>query len=293
MSKKPLALLLAMCMFMVVACSSSDGSDGSSSGSDAGTDSTLVAPAGLGGSSTTGPLGTSSPKAKLLGNDKFFVKLYARDVSQRTARRLAKAYKATHPGSLVQLTVDSAEGLQQRIAAGEQPDVILENRKGMNQMSEADLLAWRPQEFGTLVLAIAVDEGNPKGINSLRVFGEDPATRTGLCTPTKNCGKTAVNLLAQANITPRPDAIYPNATDTANAVRDSLIDATILDSTKIANRDAVLDAVRLPTNLKIVITHWQMSSVSGAPPADSFTDFMFSAAGAAVLFDRGLLPVVP
>lgn len=290
MSRRLLALLLAMCLFMVVACSSSDGSDGSSL---AGLEGAIVAAPGLGGTSLAGPLGPAAPGSTLPKDQKFAIKVLARDVGRRTARELARAYMAVNPGSLVQTTVDSGDGMLSRLAAGEKYDIVMDNRKNLEALSEAGLLLWRPQEFGTLVFVIGVAPGNPLGINSLKVFGEDPATRSVLCSSDKNCGKTAIILLARGNVTPAVDLVAPNASAAVNAVRDGVSDATILDSTKVANRSTVLDPVRINPGLPIVQTHWQMSSVTGSPAADSFTDFMFSAGGAAVLNGRGLLPIVP
>jgi molybdate transport system substrate-binding protein len=286
-----LALLLAMCMVMVVACSSSDGSDGS--GGDGTTAS--VVPPGIGGTKVTDPGTTGGPIGSPAGTDaggKFLVKLLVRDAAQRTGRKLAEAYRLAHPGSLVQLTIDGGLGIQSRLAAGEQPDVILDNRKNLNNLSQSNALSWRPQEFGTDVYSIAVAKGNPKGINSLKVFDNDPAVVTGLCPTTKNCGKDAVAILLRAGITSPPDKVLTGASDIIRSLSNKSIDAAILTSVKIGNRAKEADAIRLPSTLKTIVTHWQMSSVSGSAAADSFTSFMFSAAGAAVLQESGLLPIV-
>lgn len=289
-SRRLLALLLAMCLIMVVACSSSDGSDGS--GGD-GTSASVV-PGGLGGSTPSGT-GTTIPGATGVGTDnsgKFLVRLLVRDAAQRTGRALAQAYRLANPGSLVQLTIDGGLGIQSRLAAGEQPDVILDNRKNLNNILQTEALAWRPQEFGTDVYSIAVAKGNPKGINSLKVFDNDPNIITGICPLVKNCGKDAAAILIRAGITAKPDKNLTGASDIIKSLVNGSIDAAILTSVKVGNRNKSADAIRLPTGLKTIVTHWQMSSVSGSAAADSFTSFMFSSAGAAVLQQSGLLPIV-
>ncbi len=292
MSRKLYALLLVMCLGLVVGCSNSDGSEGSGGSSGSVTATGPVTIKGADGSVSFVGGNQTTAGARLTG-EKFLVRVLARDAVQRTAKQLAKAYKEAHPGSLVQLTIDSGDGIAERISAGETPDIILDNRKNLEAMAEEAGDAWAPKEFGTQVLAIAVDPGNPLGIQSLRVFGNDPNVKTGLCVPEKNCGQSALNLLARARVEPVVDQIFPGATGTVDGLKDGSIDATILDSTKIANRSAVAQAVRLPSSLKPATTHWLMTSLTSAPPADSFTDFMFSAAGSAVLTNRGLLPVTP
>ncbi|MCU1352746.1 MAG: molybdate-binding protein [Acidimicrobiales bacterium] len=246
--------------------------------------------------STTGggatPTTGSSTGAQTAVDATGVVKVMVRKEAEKTARRLALAFNASQSGMRVQLVVDSGAGVLARLRQGEQPDIVMENRKHLRMADSENLLSWRPLEFAIQVPVIVVAKGNPQNIQGLGVFGADGSTRSGLCVPTKNCGKTALILLHRAGLTAAPDVVLPGATAAINALRTNQIDAAILDGVKAANRKNVVDKVNIPDGINVISTHWQLSSATGSPAADAFSNFVFSSEGATVLASRGLLPPV-
>jgi len=145
--------------------------------------------------------------------------------------------------------------------------------------------ATRPVAFVENRLAIAVQSGNPEGIESLGDL-EDPDLVVALCNEECPAGRYALEVFEAAGINVEPDSLEADVRGVLTRVGLGEADAGLVYVTDIAT-DSDVEGVAIPDEDNVVATYL-IVALDGAPPeATEFVDFVQSESGQRILSEYG------
>lgn len=220
------------------------------------------------------------------GDDGRQVRVFAASSLTDAFTEIEAAYEAEHPDVDVQLNLAGSSALREQILEGAPADVFAAaNDVTMSALADAGEVEGEPVVFAGNQLTIAVPSGNPADISELADL-ERPEALVGLCAVGVPCGDLARAVLARAGVVAAVDTDEPNARALTAKIEDAELDAGLVYVTDVLGLDAV-DSVRLPKEVSIV-SWYPIATLAGAgPDAGSFTAFVLSTDGRAILAEHG------
>jgi len=214
--------------------------------------------------------------------------VYAATSLPAAFRKIAKGFRADNPDVKVRFKFRASGDLAEQIQNGASADVFAPADQGA--MSEvADEISGTSTVFARNQLEIAVQEGNPKGIQTLADLAK-PDVRVALCSADTGCGQYSNRALQEAGVEVTPTSRKPDVARTLAEVQNGDADAAIVYVTDVKSADRVT-GVPIPAN-ENVIGSYPIAVVKGSDnprAAKAFVAYVLSDEGQATLREFGFL----
>lgn len=207
-------------------------------------------------------------------------------------KTIGEGFKRANPGvTAVTFNFDSSGTLATQIIGGAPADGFASaDEASMAKLTDANLVAGRPQVFARNQLAIVVKKGNPGNVRTLADLAT--AGTIALCGSDVPCGRYADQILKAAGVTIPADEVTrgQNVKATLAAVADGDAVAGIVYVTD-ATGDKV-QAVAIPAAQNALATYPIATLRASTNPAtmDAFIAYLLGPAGQATLQAAGFLP---
>jgi molybdate transport system substrate-binding protein len=202
---------------------------------------------------------------------------------------IAAAYERAHPGSEVQLSFAGSDILANQIVEGAPADVFASaDAAQMEVVRAAGLTAKRPKPFVTNRLVVITPSDDPAHISRPTDLAR-PGVEVVLAGPEVPAGHYAREILRNLGIARRVDVVSheQDVEGVVSKVRLGEADAGIVYVTDVTPAIAPeIREVAVPPRDNVV-ARYEIAPVSAAPGASSFTAFVLSARGRAILTRYG------
>ncbi|WBL19837.1 molybdate ABC transporter substrate-binding protein [Citricoccus sp. NR2] len=255
--------------------------------------------AGCGGGSGSGPdTASSSNDAGVAKEISGELTVYAAASLKSAFDELSVAFAEQHPDITFAPTVyDGSSTLVTQLTGGAPADVFASaDEPTMDDAVSAELTADDPVLFATNELVIAVEQGNPLGIESLDDLADGAGGTDGadapitvMCAAEVPCGNAARTLLDAAGVELTPASEEQNVSAALSKVVNGEADAGLVYRTDVATADGEVEAVTLdgaaenPNRYPITV----LQDADAPDAAQAFVDFVLSEEGQQVLEDFG------
>lgn len=202
---------------------------------------------------------------------------------------LATRFEARHPElEIAPITYDGSSVLATQLIEGAAADVFASaDERNLAKVDDAGLLDGEAAVFATNVLEIAVQPGNPLGIDELDDLSDEASgdPLVVVCAPEVPCGSAAGKLLDAAGLTMTPASEEQNVSAVLTKVRSGEADAGLVYVTDIAAAAGEVDGVPIE-GADAATNSSALAALAGAAnpaAARAFVAFVLSAEGAEVL----------
>jgi molybdate transport system substrate-binding protein len=226
---------------------------------------------------------TSGAERELEGS----ISVFAASSLTEAFTALAEEFEDEHPGvSIVDgLNFAASSDLVGQINEGAPADVFASaDESNMQKLVDADAVAGTPVVFAHNRLEIAVEPGNPLGIESLADLA-NPDVKVVLCAETVPCGKFADEALEKADLSVSPVSREANVKDTLGKVGEA--DAAIVYVTDVRSSGEV-DGIEIPDDQNVIATLpiVTLKEAGNTELADAWVEFMTSPKAQQILTEQ-------
>ena len=197
---------------------------------------------------------------------------------------LEKAYEANHAGTDVVISFGGSPALVAQIQSGAPADVIATaDAASMQKLVDGRHLAGAPRTFAKNELAIAVEPGNPKHVESLADLAR-PDLIVVLAAEQVPVGKYAREALAKAGVQVTPRSLEENVKAVVAKVALGEADAGIVYETDVRSAPKVA-SVEIPDAQNVVASYpiAPLATAKNADGARAFVEFVLSDEGRKIL----------
>lgn len=201
-----------------------------------------------------------------------------------TFEQLAQTFEAEHEGVTVQLNLAGSSDLVAQISEGAPADVLATANE--RTMEAAGDFVTEPVPFATNTLVIAVNPGNPRGIDGLQDLARDDVVSV-ICAPQVPCGAATEKILNTTGVNLQPASEENSVTDVLGKVASGEADAGLVYTTDIGR--AEVDAVPFPEAAEAINTYPIAVLRDAEQPelARAWIDLVTGEEGRAVLAEAG------
>lgn len=203
---------------------------------------------------------------------------------------LATEFQAEHPRVTVKSIVfDGSSTLATQLTEGASADVFASaDQANMTKVAGAGDLEGAARDFATNSLQIAVQPGNPTGIQKLADLAAGHRLVV-LCAPQVPCGAASKTVLALNKVTLTPVSEEQNVTAVLTKVAAGEADAGLVYTTDVTASDGRVDGVPIANADKAVNRYEIAQPASAANPkaGSAFIALVLSARGQAILHKYG------
>lgn len=192
-------------------------------------------------------------------------------------------------GVTVRRNLAGTQTLVTQLVEGAPADVFLAaDPERMQVVVDAGLHADEPRPFATNGLAIAVEPGNPRGVEGVADLARADLVVV-LAAPEVPAGRYAQRMLERAGVTVRPASLERDVRAALAKVRLGEADAAIVYASDIATAEGAVEGVAIPPAQDVVAAYPAVVLAGAAAPeaATAFVALLESAEGRAVLRDHG------
>jgi molybdate transport system substrate-binding protein len=185
------------------------------------------------------------------GGDSTTIAIYAPNELSKPLERVTTAFQQERPGTTFQFTLGPTAELTKRIENGEGPSLYIDMQGSLERLPARMQPKDAAIPFGYDIVQLAVQAGNPKGVNGLDVFRSGSAQTTGICSTQLPCGYADAQALQRAGVNPTATVVTDNVVELTDGVKAGRIDAVLLLRTDIRPvLTSILD-VPIPPESKI------------------------------------------
>lgn len=203
---------------------------------------------------------------------------------------ISAAFEEDNPGVDVSLSFAGTPDLVAQIEQGAGADVLASaDETNMERIVKGNLAETEPQIFATNRLAIAVEPGNPKGINSLADLA-DPDLIVALTSPEVPAGRYAAQMLDEASVRAEADSLEVDVKAVLTRVSLGEADAGIVYATDVVAAGENVQGIEIPADQNVVARYPITVLAGGSETAQAFVDFVLSAEGQGLLEASGFGP---
>lgn len=179
-----------------------------------------------------------------------------------------------------------------QVAEGAPADILITADSVSMDVARRAQVVGRPTVLARNRLVLAVEEGNPLGIDGLDAL-EDPELRLVLCEREVPCGRLARELLFDEGVIPAVDSYQPNVGAAVGKVVIGEADATLAYRTDVVAREPEVDGIELEAAADPSVQAEYLAAVVNASPdrarARRFLALLTSPDGVARLRSAGFL----
>lgn len=238
--------------------------------------------ASAGGASPPGPeAGSKVPSGELT----VFAAASLTDAFGEIARR----FEQEHPEVDVALNFESSSTLATQITQGAPADVFASaNEAQMDVVADAGLVTGERTDFAGNSLQIAVEPGNPKGVDNLRDLARDDVTAV-LAAEEVPAGEYARQALDALQINVDPASLETDARAVLSRVALGEADAGVVYTSDVESAGDDVEGVDIPPDQNVPASY-PIATLTDAPNPDAataFVDDVTSEEGRAVLHEFG------
>lgn len=227
------------------------------------------------------------------GGSSAHVRVFAASSLTDAFEEIGAAFEDGHDGVRVDFAFAASSQLVAQIDAGAPASVLAT----ADEQTMADAVAARharePQVFARNRLALAVEAGNPAGIDELADL-DAPDLLFALCAEEAPCGRLGALALARAGVARTPTTYGESARAVLTAVELGEVDAGIVYVTDVRTADGDVDAVELElAGDPSLEARYPIATLAGAvarEESEAFVAFVRSDAGQSILRAHGFLP---
>lgn len=200
-------------------------------------------------------------------------------------------FTAANPDASVEFNFGSSSTLATQIVEGAPADVFASaSTTAMDTVVDGGLNGGDPVVFARNKLEIAVEPGNPLGVESLEDLA-NPDLTVVLCDPSVPCGQYADQALEQAGIEVTPASREVDVRATLSKVELGEADAAIVYQSDVVAADGSVDGVEIPDDENVIATYpiVVVADSGNEAVAQAFVDAVTSDGGQATLEEYGFL----
>ena len=222
------------------------------------------------------------------GSDEDELTVFAAASLTDAFEELGRRFEDTHAGVAVTFSFAGSQRLATQIVEGAPADVFASaDRRQMDTVVEAGHVRGEPAVFAANELAIAVEPGNPAGVERLADLA-DPELDVVLGADEVPAGRYARRALDRAGVELSPVSLETDVRAVLSKVALGEADAGIVYTSDLAGRDDVT-GVAVPPEVDVSASYPIAVVSSTALPelARAFVDHVLSPGGQAVLRDHG------
>lgn len=202
---------------------------------------------------------------------------------------VGEAFVDAHPGSEVVFNHAGSQVLAGQIMEGAPADVFASaNPRHMAAVRDGGHVRGEPQAFAANRLAIAVEPGNPLGVDGLDDLS-DPDLVVVLPAEEVPAGDYAREALADAGVRVSPASLEPDVRAALSKVALGEADASIVYSSDVMAADGRVTGIAIPSAVNVRATY-PIAVMADAPNpagAAAFVEFVVSEEAQAILSDHG------
>lgn len=205
---------------------------------------------------------------------------------------LAEAYSAAHPDVRAVVNAAGSQTLAHQIIRGAPGDVFASaDATQMAAVADAGHLARPAEVFASNRLAIAVEAGNPLGIQGLADLA-DPGVVVVLPAEQVPAGAYARQALAAAGVTLTPASLERDVLAARSKVALGEADAAIVYVTDVAGADGRVEGVAIAPDVNVRAAYHigVLTNATDAEAAGAFLDLVLADQGQEILAQHGLGP---
>lgn len=206
---------------------------------------------------------------------------------------LATRFETLHPSlEVLPVTYDGSSVLATQLIEGAPADVFASaDEPNLDRVADEGLVAGEPEVFATNVLEIAVQPGNPLGIDALDDLadGSDAAPVVVVCAAEVPCGRAAATLLTDAGVALTPASEEQNVSAVLTKVRAGEADAGLVYVTDVRAAGGDVEGIEID-GADAATNRYPIAALAGAAnpaAAAAFVAFVRSPEGAEVLAEFG------
>lgn len=235
---------------------------------------------------TAGSPGTGAAAGEPLSGE---VTIFAAASLTNAFKALGEAFTAAHPGVEVTFNFAGSQTLATQITQGAPADVFASaNPEQMAVVEQAGAVRGQPRVFARNEMAIAVEPGNPLGIDGLAGLAHRERIVV-LAAPQVPAGAYARQVLANAGVDVAPDSLEQDVREAMSKVALGEADAAIVYTSDIVAADGDVGRVAIPEEVNVAATYPLAQLTAGPNPraAAAFVDFATSQRAREILADHG------
>ena len=194
-------------------------------------------------------------------------------------------------GVAVRRNLAGTQTLVTQLLEGAPADVLLAaDLERMQVVVDAGLHADEPRPFATNRLAIAVELGNPRGVERVADLARADLVVV-LAAPEVPAGRYAQQLLDRAGVTVRPASLERDVRAALAKVRLGEADAALVYTSDVVAAGGAVEGVAIAPEQDVVATYPAVVLAGAAAPeaAAAFVALLHSEEGRAVLRDHGFI----
>ena len=217
------------------------------------------------------------------------IKVFAAASLTAAFTELGQQYTSANGGTKVTFNFAGSQALATQIQQAAPADVFAS--ADLANMDKVKDLVGTSQNFASNLLAIVVEEGNPKGVKGLDDLAR-PDLKVVLAAPDVPAGKYAAEILGKAGVAVKPVSQEDNVKAVVTKVSLGEADAGIVYVTDITAGGAKVEGVDIPREQSVLATYPIATVKASRAPdeAQAFMDLVLSAEGQQVLKQYGFLP---
>jgi molybdate transport system substrate-binding protein len=217
------------------------------------------------------------------------IKVFAAASLTAAFTELGQQYTSANGGTKVTFNFAGSQALATQIQQAAPADVFAS--ADLANMDKVKDLVGTSQNIASNLLAIVVEEGNPKGVKGLDDLAR-PDLKVVLAAPDVPAGKYAAEILGKAGVAVKPVSQEDNVKAVVTKVSLGEADAGIVYVTDITAGGAKVEGVDIPREQNVLATYPIATVKASRAPdeAQAFMDLVLSAEGQQVLKQYGFLP---
>jgi molybdate transport system substrate-binding protein len=217
------------------------------------------------------------------------IKVFAAASLTAAFTELGQQYTSANGGTKVTFNFAGSQALATQIQQSAPADVFAS--ADIPNMDRVKDLVGTPQNFASNLLAIVVEQGNPKHVTGLKDLA-NPDLKVVLAAPDVPAGKYAGQILGKAGVTVKPVSEEDNVKAVVTKVSLGEADAGIVYVTDVTAGGDKVEGVDIPKDQNVTATY-PIATVKASRAqgkAQAFLDLVLSDRGQQVLGRYGFLP---
>ncbi len=215
--------------------------------------------------------------------------VYAAASLTEAFEELGTVFEAANPDATVTFNFAGSQQLATQIVEGAPAGVFASaDQRQMDVVAEAGLVHGTPRAFTANLLEIAVEPGNPRGVDGVEDLA-DPGLAVVLAAPGVPAGQYAQELLDGAGVALTPASLEVDVRAVLSRVALGEADAGMVYRSDVAAREGEVEGVAIPEDRNVPASY-PIAALTGAEEpagAAAFVDLVLSAEGQAVLASHG------
>ena len=202
---------------------------------------------------------------------------------------LGQRFTAANGGTKVTFNFAGSQALATQIQQAAPADLFASADTA--NMGKVEDLVGTPQPFASNLLAIVVEQGNPKGVKTLDDLASTDL-KVVLAAEEVPAGKYAKQILDQAGVRVQPVSQEDNVKAVVTKVSLGEADAGLVYVTDVAAGGDKVEGVDIPEDQNVLATYPIATVKASQAPgqAQAFMDLVLSGEGQQVLEEHGFLP---